>query len=175
MKPRKGLFFVRKYTKPEKIGHIYTNPAWRTDNSRSLWEVLEETELPTGVTLQPDWIVVTAPHRGVFVKYEGGIEIFALSKAEVAKIIPWTDEDIPIAPDRVMVVPINEEPSILVRLDKPEIVRGTVVEVGATTREGLTEGDVVGYTKYAGIEVELAGKLHILLSEDEILWRENDG
>jgi hypothetical protein len=179
VRPRRGLFFVRKYTKPEMVRGIYTNPAWRVDNSRSLWEVLEETELETfGITLQPDWIVVTAPHRGTHIpSYDAPYEVYALSKAEIVRVIPWTlDEGAPIADSHVMVVPLSEEPSKLVRLDKPESVRGTVVEAGTIMREDLTVGDIVRYTRYAGIEVELAGKLHILLSEDEILLRElNDG
>ena len=38
---------VRKYTKPEMIGSLYLSDAWRVDNSRSLWEVVETTPKAT--------------------------------------------------------------------------------------------------------------------------------
>jgi co-chaperonin GroES (HSP10) len=173
MKPRRDLFFVRKYTKPEKIGSIYVNPAWQVDNSRSLWEVIEEIRLETfGITLQPDWIVVTAPNRGTYMDKVDGVEIYALSKAEIVKVIPWTtDEDFPIAPDRVLIDPLEEE-TTFISVDRPRATKGRVMETGADIRE-VDSGDVVHYTPYAGIEIEVAGKLLMLMTEDEILWREN--
>lgn len=199
VRPRRGLFFVRKYVKPEKVGSIYLNPAWLRDNSRSLWEALERTELPTlGLTVEPGWIVVTAPNRGVHVDsieleetqdlfpeiYEemGATfrtrreEVYALSKAEVARVIPYSEDgetpEIVMAPDRILVKMLPPETGSLLAPDWTFSTRGEIIEVGPEVREALDVGDIVHYTEHAGLQVELEGVKHLIMREDEILWRE---
>ena len=86
---------VRKYTKPEKIGSIWLNPAWLVDNSRALWEVVKSTEKAdkyTGLELLPDTILITMPNRGVFADLDEKIEHYFLFAEEIIKIIPWSSE-----------------------------------------------------------------------------------
>ena len=73
MRLRHELLIVTKYTKPEIIRGIWTNPAWRQDNSRSLWEVVQsspEADATARIALMPGWIVVTPRNSGVFLDYE---------------------------------------------------------------------------------------------------------
>lgn len=71
LRPLRTLILVKKYTKPERIGRLYVNPAWRVDNSRALWELVKSTpaaEEVLGTSLDRNCIVVTRPYSGVYVK-----------------------------------------------------------------------------------------------------------
>lgn len=92
---------VRKYVKPEKVGSIWLNPAWRTDHSRALWEVVKvseraqaffESDAAFGERLEEDWIVITQPNHGVHappVALSDGADAFLIHAQDVMKVIPW--------------------------------------------------------------------------------------
>ena len=94
---------VRKYQKPEIVRGIVTSPAWRVDNSRSLWELKEVTPEALGVLgyeeMHEGWILVTAPNSGVYVQdvwttNEDGRpereEEYILLADMILRVIPWT-------------------------------------------------------------------------------------
>ena len=90
---RGAKILATKYEKPEKIGSIYVNPAWRRDNSRSLWEVVESNDASNtllGAILEPGWILVTPPNSGVYLWHDSEhCEVFLLAASSVRSIIPW--------------------------------------------------------------------------------------
>lgn len=94
LEPLGTRILVRKYTKPEMIGSIHINPAWQVDNSRALWEVVKAPQAAkdyVGLDIQPDWILVTLPNRGLYV--EGlwdAAEHYLLFAEEIVKYIPKT-------------------------------------------------------------------------------------
>lgn len=84
--------------------------------------------------------------------------------------------------DRVLVKPIEKESMTSSGLYLPEAskekpIQGKVVAVGPGkvlengTRAAMTikKGDTVVYSKYAGTEVEIEGKDHLILRETELL------
>lgn len=112
-----GRILARKYRKVEKIGSIWVNPAWQTDNSRSLWEPIAYSAnaidyLCDGIGIERDpnepkalpyrealetrqAILVTAPHSGALmpVDLEGEDEVFLLWAKDVVRIHPWMEEE----------------------------------------------------------------------------------
>ncbi len=84
--------------------------------------------------------------------------------------------------DRVLVKPVEKESMTESGLYLPESskekpIQGKVVAVGPGkvlengTRAAMTikKGDTVVYSKYAGTEVEIEGKDHLILRETELL------
>lgn len=90
----------RKYVKPEKIGMIWLNPLWRTDNSRALWELVAwspAAEEALGMKLKKDYILITPPRRGYYcsdIELPDGDAAFFLEASEVIQIYPWISEDV---------------------------------------------------------------------------------
>jgi hypothetical protein len=112
---RGGRIAARKYTRPEKIGSLYVNPAWATDNSRSLWEPLSFSAraidfLCDAIGLEQDpndpkalpyrqaleslqCVLVTQPNRGVLMpEVAGEREVFVLWADDVVKVHPYAEE-----------------------------------------------------------------------------------
>ena len=84
--------------------------------------------------------------------------------------------------DRVVVKPVEAEKKTKSGLFLPEgaaekPVQGTVVALGPgrKTEEGshaplsVKKGDTVVYSKYAGSEIEIKGKKHLIMRESELL------
>jgi len=176
---------VRKYVKPEKIGSIFVGPAWRVDNSRSLWEVVETTPKATkrlGYELEEGWILITPPNAGVVIDRreddEGFFEVFLIWAHLIAKVIPWTtkEEDVKMQPGTLWVRPERAETSSLL-IDLEEVGRTAWTprrNVGKVTRthEAVKEvevGDRVAFTRYVGVEMELGGEKLLVLREGEVL------
>jgi len=93
IKPLGTRMLVTKYKKPEKIGSLYLNPAWLVDNSRALWEVVATTPKANdylGLEIEPGWILVTMPNRGLHSCLWDADEIYYLFAEEVVKWIPKT-------------------------------------------------------------------------------------
>ena len=93
IEPIGSRLLVRKYIKPEKIGSLYLNPAWLTDNSRALWEVVKiskKAEDYFGMKVKKDSIVITLPNRGVHYPLWDKEEHYFLFAEEVVKWIPKT-------------------------------------------------------------------------------------
>lgn len=101
--PRHNLLVVKKYERPEKIGSIYLSPAWRTDQSRALWELVKvglcrrdpECGCPKcyfGMRLKPPCILVTMPNRGYHFHTEDGVEFYFLAVAEISQIHPYEEQ-----------------------------------------------------------------------------------
>lgn len=90
---------VKKYVKPEKIGMIWLNPLWRTDNSRALWELQAwspAAEEALGMKLKKDFILITPPRRGVYhsdIELPDGDPAFFLDASEIIQIYPYTWEE----------------------------------------------------------------------------------
>ena len=97
IKPYGTRILVRKYTKPEKIGNIWLNPAWLVDNSRALWEVVVSTakaEEYLGLALPVNTILITLPNRGYhFPLLSEQDEHYFLFAEEIVKIIPWSGDE----------------------------------------------------------------------------------
>lgn len=109
-----GRILCRKYRKPEKIGSLWVNPAWTTDNSRSLWEPIAFSPsaidyLCDGIGIERDpndpkalpyrealttcqSVLVTKLHTGVLMPVDLEGEVFLLWANEVVKIHPWREE-----------------------------------------------------------------------------------
>ena len=175
---------VRKYVKPRMIRGIHVAPAWRVDNSRSLWEVVETTEKATkrrGYELEKNWIVITPPNAGTVIDRredeEGFFEVFLLWDHMIVKVIPWTTEaeDVKMQPGTLWVRPKYAEMSEFI-ID-PNPPRKTVGRV-TRTAEGVKEvalGDQVVFTPYTGVEIELGGEKLLVFKEDEILAKLTGG
>lgn len=183
MRLRGPKLLATKYTKPDKIGSIYVNPAWKTDNSRSLWEVYETSEAANKVLrvdLEPSWILVTAPNSGVFYTYdESWREIFILAASSIRRIIPWTTgEHMKIKGRRVLVRQDEAKKAhgsiVLPDVAQRRPVTGRIVERGDEVEDALSvEGARVLYSVYAGVEVEVGGVQMMILEENQILgWPE---
>jgi chaperonin GroES len=84
--------------------------------------------------------------------------------------------------DRLLVEPIEQEETtasgiVLPDTAKEKPMQGKVLAVGPGARKDdgsrtsmdVSEGDVVLYAKYAGTEVKLGDKKHLILKETDIL------
>ena len=97
IEPYGSRLLVKKYTKPDKIGSIYVNPAWKQDNSRALWELVKMSpgaEKYLGLKMPVGSIIITLPNRGVHFPTLGeDFEYYFLFAEEVVKWIQkdWTD------------------------------------------------------------------------------------
>lgn len=181
MNLRGPKLLARKYVKPEQIGSIVMNPAWRTDNSRSLWEVEESTAEANEalrVELEPDWILVTSPNSGVFLDYawDDGerYEVFLLAASSVLRIIPWTTEteEVKVKGERVLVRQdeAHQPSKTIIVTDARRPTTATVIELGDEVDDpDIVEGARVLYTIHAGIEVELNGEKLLLLDQKNVL------
>lgn len=175
------LLLVRKYEKPEKIGSILLNPAWRQDNSRSLWEVVQsspEADAELRTELQPDWIVVTPPRSGVFVRHNSaGQEEYVIHAGSVLRVIPWTTggEMPKTLGKRLLVKPDTAREKHAGVIDIPDSakkrpVTGVITDVGdECENEELTVGTRILYSLYAGTDIELNGEKMILLEEAQAI------
>jgi len=169
---------VRKYVKPSLIRGIHVAPAWRVDNSRSLWEVVETTPLATerlGYELKKDWIVITPRNYGTIIDRgedeDGFFEIFLLKVGWIVKVIPWTstEEDVKMQPKTLWVRPETAKTnSLLINPDPPRKTVGKVTRVHEEVRE-IEVGDTVAFTAYVGTEMELGGAKLMVLREDDVL------
>ena len=169
---------VRKYVKPEKIGSIFLNPAWRVDNSRSLWEVVETTEKATeslNYELEPAWILITPRNAGTVIDRredsDGFYEVFLLWAKSIVKVIPWTstEEDVKMQPKTLWVRPETAKTnSLLINPNPPRKTVGRVTRVHEDVKEIVT-GDTVAFTEYVGVEMELGGSKLMVLKEDDVL------
>lgn len=94
---------VRKYERPERVGSIWLNPAWRQENNRALWELVKSSDGANeflGFELEPNSILVTPPRRGVHVsavelppREDGSsVEAFFVLAEEIVQIMPPTPE-----------------------------------------------------------------------------------
>lgn len=174
---------ARKYEKPERIGSIIVNPAWRTDNSRSLWEVVQsspEADDALRMPLEADWILVTAPNSGVFFDHDdAGREIFLLAASSVLRIIPWTTEtEAVIVKGTRILAKRHEAPAVesaggLIVTPEAFAKRprtATIMGVGDEVNDPeLTVGANVLFTVHAGIDVELNGEKLIMLDQKNVL------
>lgn len=92
--PFGSRMIVKKYMKPEKVGSIYVNPAWRQDNSRALWELVKMSEGAKkylGLDLPEGSILITLPNRGVYLPtLDTDAEYYFLFAEEVVK---WIAKD----------------------------------------------------------------------------------
>ncbi|GJM18278.1 MAG: 10 kDa chaperonin [Phycisphaeraceae bacterium] len=84
--------------------------------------------------------------------------------------------------DRVLVKPIEKDSMTESGLYLPEAAKekpiqgkvistgpGKVLENGTRAEMSIKKGDTVVYSKYAGTEVEIEGKDHLILRESELL------
>jgi chaperonin GroES len=74
--------------------------------------------------------------------------------------------------DRVLVKVVEPEQTttggiLLPNVAQKRPTQGEVVGVGAG--KGVTSGDTVVYSKYAGTEVEVQGAAHVILKEDDVI------
>ena len=109
LQPLGKRILARRYKKPEKIGSLWLNPVWRTDNSRAIWEPvafsrsaakdLRETldSMGFGRLALTECLLVTPPHRGVGVEAvdmqdEDGEQTLAyfIDGDDVIQVVPWT-------------------------------------------------------------------------------------
>ena len=175
---RGGLLLARKYEKPEKIGSIYVNPAWKTDNSRSLWEVVRsspEADETLGTEVEEDWILVTAPNSGVLLTHDSKTrEVFLLTALSVLKVVPWTrgSEGVLVPPKKILVRMEEDEETaegglVVVRAGARN-TSGEAVQVGEDVAE-VSEGDRVFFSRHSGVSVEVHGSPHLIIDEDAIL------
>jgi len=178
MKPRRRKILVRKYEKPEMIGSIYVNPAWKTDNSRALWEVIESSPEANDflkMDLEPDWILITPPRSGVFVWWnDEGKEVFTLDATVVARIVPWTtDGTVKMIGDKIKVKP--DEPVkktsggiVIADTQVKRSVTGVAEDLGPEV-SAVSVGDRVMYSYEVGAKVEVEGEVYVILREEEVM------
>ena len=176
---------VRKYVKPRIIRGIHVAPAWRVDNSRSLWEVVETTPKATaylGYELEADWIVITAPNAGTVIDRredeEGFFEVFLLWAHTIVKVVPWATEGeaVRMQPRTLWVRPerVKKNSSILSLEDDektawaPKKTMGKVTRIHEDVKE-VSVGDRIAFTKYVGVEMEVGGDELLVLGEGEVL------
>lgn len=181
------LLIARKYEKPEQIGSIVVNPAWRQDNSRSLWEVHQtspEANVALSTEIQPDWILITPPRSGVFLDYDDeGRELYLLHAEMVLRVIPWTlgGEMPKTLGARLLVKPDTptEKHAGLIEIPKTALKRpvtGEIVDVGdEVTSEELTPGVRILYPLYAGTDLEVNGEKRILIEEKQAMMILDEG
>jgi co-chaperonin GroES (HSP10) len=171
---------VRKYVKPSKIGLIHLNPAWRTDNSRSLWELVETTPKATeflGYELLKDWILISPPRAGAWLEdrrdEEGSYEVFLLWARSILKVIPWTldGKDVPIQEGTVLVRREEKDEDWGGKILKPDTVKkpSNIGEVMETRIEGVEVGARIILASFSGVDMEIAGDRLKVVKEEEIL------
>lgn len=196
MRPIDNCLFVRKYEKPEMIRGIYTNPAWRQDNSRSLWEVMGSTpgaDEIVGMPLEEDWIVITPANSGVWVDNvevaddtlpptrDGSlrtkqVEVFLLHGELVRTVVPWTKEfDMQVQGNRLLVIPdepveITPMGLVLPQVAEKRPTTAVVERIGPDVEnEDIQVGERVLYSMYAGTEVELNSTKYLILDASQVL------
>jgi len=160
-------------------------PAWRVDNSRSLWEVVETTPKATkrrGYELEKDWIVITPPNAGTVIDRredeDGFFEVFLLWDHTIIKVIPWTTnaEDVKMEPGTLWVRPEREKVSELIISPEdagrtawaPRKTQGRVTRTHGSVKE-VSVGDRVVFTRFTGVEIELMGEKLLVFREKEVL------
>lgn len=183
------LIVARKYRRPERVRGIWTSPAWRVDNSRSLWEVVQsspEANEMLQMDLEPGWIVVTPPRFGVFWEHveveneEGRPELeerFLLHAAGILYYIPWTlGGDMPkMKGDRILVRPDRVEEkteSIIINpgLIEKRPVTGVITDIGDGVEDSeLVEGVRILYPLYAGTDLQVNGEKRIILEAGQAM------
>ena len=169
---------VRKYVKPKLIRGIHVAPAWRVDNSRSLWEVVETTPKATvalGYELEPKWILITPRNAGTIIERredsEGFFEVFLLWSHTIVKVIPWTtkEKDVRMQPKTLWVRPeTTKTNSLLINPDPPRKTVGRVTRIEESVST-VAKGDFVAFTEYVGVELELGGSRIMVLKEEDVL------
>lgn len=181
------LLIARKYERPDKIGSIYINPAWRQDNSRSLWEAVTsspEANAALQTEIEPDWILVTPPRSGVFLDFdEAGRELYVLHADTVLRVIPWTlgGEMPKTLGKRLLVTPdeAHEKHAGLIEIPKTALKRpttGVIVDVGDECENPeLAEGVRILYPLYAGTDLEVNGEKRILIEEKQAMMILEEG
>ena len=194
MRLRHELIICQKYTLPEIVRGIWTNPAWRQDNSRALWEVVEsspEADETLQTSLEPGWILVTPPRSGVFLDYEtremerfdGAVAVEAVERylvhaALVLRVIPWTlgGEMPKTLGTRILVKPddpsASRPDSLIVTPDiaTKRPVTGVIVDVGTEVEDDdLVVGARILYGLYAGTELEVNGEKRIILDASQAM------
>lgn len=181
MKPRwlHPFVLVRKYIKPKIIRGIHVAPAWRVDNSRSLWEVVETTSKATkalGYELEEGWILVTPRNSGTVIDRredeEGFFEVFLIWSKWILKVIPWTSkaEDVRMSPGTIWVKPESAKSNtLLINPFPPRKTVGRVERVEEMVREEIEVGEVVVFDQYVGNELELNGEKILSLKEGDVL------
>jgi len=167
--------------KPEIVKGLWMAPAWRTENSRSLWEVevtSDEANAHVKMTLKPGWILVTPPNSGVFLDSawdDKGMryERFLLHAESILRIIPWTtDEDeMKTKGTRLLVRPdkVEEKKESMILVPEAFAQRpttGVIFDVGdAVTDEDLVVGARILYSLYAGTDFQINGERLMLMEE----------
>jgi len=154
-------------------------PAWRVDNSRSLWEVVGTTPKATqelGYELEEGWILVTPRNSGTIIDRredeEGFFEVFLIWSKFILKTIPWTtaEEDVRMSPGTIWVKPENAKTNaLLINPFPPRKTVGRVMRIHESVREELEEGEMVVFTEFVGNEIELNGEKILSLREDDVL------
>jgi hypothetical protein len=102
IRPYGRRLLVVKYERPERVRSIWLSPAWRIDNSRSLWEPVAygeealrwfEENLPIEEWLEAlrrkECILVTRPHSGVYVELDDPREHYFLLAEQVLQVVPY--------------------------------------------------------------------------------------
>jgi len=191
---RHELILVRKYEKPETIRGIWTNPAWRKDNSRALWEVIQsspEADAMLQTTLEPDWLLITPPNSGVFFDYDlreierfdgvvavEAVERYLVHAGLVLQINPWTlgGEMPKTLGKRLLVAPDDptkrNDGAKIITPDTAQRrpVTGVIVDVGSdVTDPDLTVGARILYSLYAGTDLEVNGVRRIIMNADQAM------
>lgn len=180
MRLRGPKLLATKYEKPPKIGSIFVNPAWRRDNSRSLWEVVESNDASNdalGAILEAGWILVTPPNSGVYLWHDSEHrEVFILAASSVRRIIPWTTEteDMQMKGKRLLVKrdePKKQEGRIVVpETSQKRPTTGVIVEVADDVVDKSLEAGVrVLYSLYVGVDVEVDGVKMTILDESQVM------
>ena len=184
---RHQLIIARKYEKPPKIGSIWLNPAWRVDNSRSLWEVIQsspEADAHLKTDLQPGWILITPKNSGVFIEHEiftredgrpDVREIFLLYAPLVLRIIPWTlGGEMPRTLGKRLLVKPDDPTKTSGKILMPDTitprpVTGEIVDRGPEAAEDLRVGDRILYSLYVGTDLSVNGEKRVLLDSSHAL------
>lgn len=192
-RPIHELLVVTKYTKPALIRGLWTNPAWRQDNSRSLWEVVQsspEADAAARINLMPGWILVTQRNSGVFLDYEERVreedgrpdrrERFLLHAGSILRIIPWTtkEEEVKTLGKRLLVEPDNvaekSGPIIIPEGSKMPTCTGVVKEIGPEVTV-VSAGDRILYSLYSGTYLEVNGARRLILDETSAMGIVDEG
>lgn len=179
MRLRGPKILVRRYVKPERIGSIFVPEPWRTEGSRSLWEVVESTSAADSllkISLLPNWILVTARNSGVFLERRDGVDIFILAATSVVRVIPWTsEENVNVKGKRIVVAPDPEKvrTGAIIMAPGPAWERRPVTGVITEVGDGITDPDLavgvrVLYGIHAGSEMTINGQKRLILQgQDE--------
>ena len=186
MRLRGPKLLARRYVKPERIGAIYVPEPWRTEGSRSLWEVVESTfeaDKVLKIALLPDWILVTPRNSGVYLERRDGVDIFILAATSVVRVIPWTsEENVNVKGKRIVVAPDAEKvkQGAIIMAPGPawerRPVTGTITEVGDEILDDMiVVGARVMYGIHAGTEMTVNGAKRLIIEESQVLVVLEDG